>query len=98
MEVKAVPVCIYCGKPFIEQKLPEYLLHLPTIGEKLRYVPQCDCYREALQKELSLIHICVRFYLIIKGNKQAVDLEAEREKIRAELLQEMAEKEKNADE
>lgn len=40
----------------------------------------------------------VRFYLIIKGNKQAVDLEAEREKIRAELLQEMAEKEKNADE
>jgi len=51
VEVKAVPVCIYCGKPFIEQKLPEYLLHLPTIGEKLRYVPQCDCYREALQKE-----------------------------------------------
>lgn len=40
----------------------------------------------------------VRFYLIIKGNKQAVDLEAEREKIRAELLQEMAEKEKNTDE
>jgi signal peptidase len=40
----------------------------------------------------------VRFYLIIKGNKQAVDLEAEREKIRAQILKEMAEKEKNTDE
>ena len=51
VEVKAIPVCIYCGKPFAEQELPEHLLHLPTIGEKLRYTPQCNCYKEALQKE-----------------------------------------------
>ncbi len=51
METKTIPVCIYCGKPFAEQELPEHLLHLPTIGEKLRYTPQCNCYKEALQKE-----------------------------------------------
>lgn len=51
MEVKAIPVCIYCGKPFAEQELPEYLLHLPTIGEKLRYIPQCDCYEKQREKE-----------------------------------------------
>ena len=51
MEVKAIPVCIYCGKPFAEQELPQAFLRLPVIGEKLRYVPQCDCYEKQREKE-----------------------------------------------
>jgi signal peptidase len=42
----------------------------------------------------------IRFYLIIKGDKkpvEAIDLEAEREKIRAQILQEMAEEENKKD-
>ena len=42
----------------------------------------------------------IRFYVIIKGDKkpvEAIDLEAEREKIRAQILQEMAEEENKKD-
>lgn len=45
------PLCLFCGKPFREQKLPEHLLQLPGIGEKLRYIPQCDCYRREREAE-----------------------------------------------
>lgn len=51
MEAKVIPVCIYCGKPFVEQKLPEEFLRLPVIGERLRYVPQCNCYEKQREKE-----------------------------------------------
>ncbi|BER91728.1 ATP-binding protein [Thermatribacter velox] len=49
--VSSPPCCIFCGRPFREQALPEHLLRLPGIGEKLRYVPQCDCYRKEREKE-----------------------------------------------